>query len=184
MTTYKLLLLPGDGIGVEAMQEVEKIIAAFNDISVHKFETESDLVGGAAYDAHGVAITDATGPCKSVRVIGNDFRDISGANVFFSGTHVDAWVIGNTSDDASYTLVSGVTAINNVWGVRYDASITSDGLAVSPGYAFASERSLGFYRSGVSTLALSYGTVNLATNAVRLSMRPKAADSQNVQKCL
>ena len=58
MTTYKLLLLPGDGIGVEAMQEVEKIIAAFNDVSEHKFEAESDLVGGAAYDAHGVAITD------------------------------------------------------------------------------------------------------------------------------
>lgn len=59
MTTYKLLLLPGDGIGVEAMREVEKIISVFNKASQHCFETESDLVGGAAYDAHGVAITDA-----------------------------------------------------------------------------------------------------------------------------
>ena len=59
MTTYKLLLLPGDGIGVEAMREVEKIISVFNKASQHSFETESDLVGGAAYDAHGVSITDA-----------------------------------------------------------------------------------------------------------------------------
>jgi 3-isopropylmalate dehydrogenase len=58
MTTYKLLLMPGDGIGVEAMQEVEKIIATFNRISSHSFETESDLVGGAAIDVHGVPVTD------------------------------------------------------------------------------------------------------------------------------
>ena len=30
MTTYKLLLLPGDGIGVETMAEVERVIAFFN----------------------------------------------------------------------------------------------------------------------------------------------------------
>lgn len=58
MTTHKLLLLPGDGIGVETIAEVERIIAFFNDNGAN-FETESDLVGGAAYDAHGVAITDA-----------------------------------------------------------------------------------------------------------------------------
>ena len=29
MTTFKLLLLPGDGIGPEVMAEVEKIIALF-----------------------------------------------------------------------------------------------------------------------------------------------------------
>ena len=39
--------------------EVERIIAFFNKkSSKHKFETESDLVGGAAYDEHGVAVTD------------------------------------------------------------------------------------------------------------------------------
>ena len=59
MTTHKLLLLPGDGIGVETMAEVERIIAFFNKKgSKHRFETESDLVGGAAYDKHGVAVTD------------------------------------------------------------------------------------------------------------------------------
>jgi 3-isopropylmalate dehydrogenase len=60
MTTHKLLLLPGDGIGLETMTEVERIIAFFNKRSGKAtFETESDLVGGAAYDAHGVAVTDA-----------------------------------------------------------------------------------------------------------------------------
>jgi 3-isopropylmalate dehydrogenase len=60
MTNYRLLLLPGDGIGVETMAEVERVIAFLNkSAKAAKFETESDLVGGAAYDKHGVAITDA-----------------------------------------------------------------------------------------------------------------------------
>src|SRR5688572_27443222 len=60
MTTHKLLLLPGDGIGLETMAEVERIIAFFNKTSsTAKFETEHDLVGGSAYDKHGVAVTDA-----------------------------------------------------------------------------------------------------------------------------
>jgi 3-isopropylmalate dehydrogenase len=58
MTTHRLLLLPGDGIGVETIAEVERIIAFFNEKTGTKFETESDLVGGAAYDQHGVAISD------------------------------------------------------------------------------------------------------------------------------
>ena len=60
MTTHALLLLPGDGIGVETIAEVERLIAFFNARSnAAKFVLERDLVGGAAYDAHGVAITDA-----------------------------------------------------------------------------------------------------------------------------
>ncbi len=59
MTTHSLLLLPGDGIGVETMAEVERIIAFLNKRSnAAKFETTSDLVGGAAYDKHGVSITE------------------------------------------------------------------------------------------------------------------------------
>ena len=56
--THKLLLLPGDGIGPEAMAEVKAIIAFMNDAGLAAFETEEDLVGGAAYDAHRVAITE------------------------------------------------------------------------------------------------------------------------------
>ena len=60
MTTHSLLLLPGDGIGVETIAEVERLIAFFNARSnTATFEIDRDLVGGSAYDAHGVAITDA-----------------------------------------------------------------------------------------------------------------------------
>ncbi len=59
MTTHKLLLLPGDGIGPEIMAEVKKVLAWFNARGTVRFETEEDLVGGAAYDAHGQAISDA-----------------------------------------------------------------------------------------------------------------------------
>ncbi|MEL7049938.1 MAG: 3-isopropylmalate dehydrogenase, partial [Pseudomonadota bacterium] len=59
MPTHKLLLLPGDGIGVEAMAEVERIIALFNDSGSNVFEYEKDLVGGAAIDAIGKPISDA-----------------------------------------------------------------------------------------------------------------------------
>jgi 3-isopropylmalate dehydrogenase len=58
MATYKLLLLPGDGIGPEVMGQVDKLVAWFRKSGLAGFETETDLVGGAAYDAHGVAITD------------------------------------------------------------------------------------------------------------------------------
>jgi 3-isopropylmalate dehydrogenase len=60
MPTYKLLLLPGDGIGPEVMGEVKKLIAWMNAHGLGQFETQEALVGGACYDAHKVAIADAT----------------------------------------------------------------------------------------------------------------------------
>lgn len=58
MATYKLLLLPGDGIGVETMAEVERVLAFFNDKSnAASFETDTDLVGGVSIDKHGVPLT-------------------------------------------------------------------------------------------------------------------------------
>ncbi|HEX9905650.1 MAG TPA: isocitrate/isopropylmalate family dehydrogenase, partial [Propylenella sp.] len=59
MTTHKLLLLPGDGIGPEAMAEVNAFIAYLNEAGLAAFETEEDLVGGAAIDAHGKPISEA-----------------------------------------------------------------------------------------------------------------------------
>ena len=60
MATHSLLLLPGDGIGIETIAEVERLIAFFNAKSnTAKFVLDRDLVGGSAFDAHGVAITDA-----------------------------------------------------------------------------------------------------------------------------
>src|SRR5512137_1162285 len=60
MATHNLLLLPGDGIGPEVMAEVKRVIDFFNKKGPDKFNTEEALVGGCCYDAHGVAITDAT----------------------------------------------------------------------------------------------------------------------------
>ncbi|PRD53155.1 3-isopropylmalate dehydrogenase [Phyllobacterium myrsinacearum] len=59
MASKKLLLLPGDGIGPEAMAEVRKIVAYMNAELKSGFELEEGLVGGSAYDAHGKAISDA-----------------------------------------------------------------------------------------------------------------------------
>ena len=60
MPTYKLLLLPGDGIGPEVMAEVKKLIAWMNARGSARFELDEELVGGACYDAHKVAILDET----------------------------------------------------------------------------------------------------------------------------
>jgi 3-isopropylmalate dehydrogenase len=60
MATYTLLLLPGDGIGPEVMVEVTRLIAFLNKHGLGRFVSEEALVGGCCYDAHGVAITDAT----------------------------------------------------------------------------------------------------------------------------
>src|SRR6186713_277319 len=58
MATHKLLLLPGDGIGPEVMGEVKRLIDWMNAAGVAHFETEQGLVGGSAYDAHKVSISE------------------------------------------------------------------------------------------------------------------------------
>src|SRR3954447_6455986 len=60
MATHKLLLLPGDGIGPEVIAEVKRLIEFFDRQGIAKFEIEEGLVGGAAYEARKVAITDDT----------------------------------------------------------------------------------------------------------------------------
>jgi 3-isopropylmalate dehydrogenase len=59
MTARNLFLLPGDGIGPEAMAEVRKIITWMNEAKGANFATDEGLVGGCAYDAHGAAISEA-----------------------------------------------------------------------------------------------------------------------------
>ena len=52
----KIAILPGDGIGTEIVAEAVKVLNALD----LKFETETALVGGAAYDAHGHPLPEAT----------------------------------------------------------------------------------------------------------------------------
>ena len=59
MKTQKLFLLPGDGIGPEVMAQAERVVAWFGTAGIVRFETESGLVGGCAYDAHGAAISES-----------------------------------------------------------------------------------------------------------------------------
>ena len=53
-----LLVLPGDGIGPEVMNEVRKIIAWMGKKRAIGFDIKEDLVGGAALDKHGVPLSD------------------------------------------------------------------------------------------------------------------------------
>ncbi|MGB3556149.1 MAG: 3-isopropylmalate dehydrogenase [Jannaschia sp.] len=55
-----LLILPGDGIGPEVMAEVRRVIDWFGANRDLTFEVSEDLVGGAAYDAHGTPLHDDT----------------------------------------------------------------------------------------------------------------------------
>jgi 3-isopropylmalate dehydrogenase len=60
MSNPSILILPGDGIGPEVMGEVKKIISWFGDKRGLTFDVSEDLVGGAAYDVHGVPLADET----------------------------------------------------------------------------------------------------------------------------
>ncbi|MGA9410133.1 MAG: 3-isopropylmalate dehydrogenase [Roseobacter sp.] len=60
MANPSLLILPGDGIGPEVMEEVKRVIAWFGDKRGMQFDVSEDLVGGAAYDAHGTPLHDDT----------------------------------------------------------------------------------------------------------------------------
>jgi 3-isopropylmalate dehydrogenase len=56
----KLLILPGDGIGPEVMAEVHRVVDWFDRHQAVGFDVDEDLVGGAAIDAEGVPLADAT----------------------------------------------------------------------------------------------------------------------------
>jgi 3-isopropylmalate dehydrogenase len=60
MANFDVLLLPGDGIGPEVMAETKKVMQWLAKQKKGVFNTEEGLVGGSAYDAHKVAVTDAT----------------------------------------------------------------------------------------------------------------------------
>ena len=56
----KLLVLPGDGIGPEVVGETLRVVDWMAKKRSVSFDIEEGLVGGAAYDAHGTALTDET----------------------------------------------------------------------------------------------------------------------------
>jgi 3-isopropylmalate dehydrogenase len=56
----KIALLPGDGIGPEVVKEGVRVLSAIAGRWGHTFETETALIGGAAIDATGHPLPEAT----------------------------------------------------------------------------------------------------------------------------
>ena len=60
MTTYRICLLPGDGIGPEITAEAVKVLNTVGSRHGVAFEFEEALLGGIAIDETGTALPDAT----------------------------------------------------------------------------------------------------------------------------
>src|SRR6185436_1552421 len=60
MATYKIAVLPGDGIGQEVTPQAQRVLAFVGRAAGIGFEFESGLVGGSAIDAAGTPLPPAT----------------------------------------------------------------------------------------------------------------------------
>ena len=60
MTSFRLAVLAGDGIGPEVVAEAVKVLRAVEAATDHTFVLTEDVVGGAAIDAYGTAIRKET----------------------------------------------------------------------------------------------------------------------------
>ena len=59
-SAYRVAVLPGDGIGAEVTAEAVKVLRAVGDRFGHHFSLEHGLIGGAAMDATGEPLPQAT----------------------------------------------------------------------------------------------------------------------------
>lgn len=66
MKTYKIAVLPGDGIGPEVMEEAIKVLDRISKKHKVKFDYNYADVGGVAYDGHGTAM-----PAKTLKICEN-----------------------------------------------------------------------------------------------------------------
>ena len=60
MSTHRIAVLPGDGIGQEVTEQAVRVLRAVEKVSSASFEFEQALVGGAAIDATGHPLPPAT----------------------------------------------------------------------------------------------------------------------------
>ena len=56
MASFRILVTPGDGIGPEVMEEALKVLGKVEQVFGLRFSYDTELVGGAAIDRHGVAL--------------------------------------------------------------------------------------------------------------------------------
>lgn len=59
MSSFNVLVLPGDHVGPEVMAEAAKVMEAVGKISSTKFNLTNHLAGGCSIDKHGVPVTEA-----------------------------------------------------------------------------------------------------------------------------
>ena len=57
---YKIVCIPGDGIGPEIVAAAKKCLEKIGTKFGHEFEMEDVLMGGASIDAYGIPLTDET----------------------------------------------------------------------------------------------------------------------------
>jgi hypothetical protein len=94
------------------------------------------------------------------------------ASVLYSGNYNPIQIIAAGLGGLEATFGNGVQFTSGVTANL--SSVSSTGQSRSPAFHFASEASLGWYRSGASTIALSYGALRLP-NALSVVSAPTAA---------
>ena len=60
MATFDVLVLPGDGIGPEVTAAAKRVLDAVATRWKHTLRYETDLIGGASIDQHGIPLRDET----------------------------------------------------------------------------------------------------------------------------
>ncbi len=67
---FNIVVTPGDGVGPEIMDEAVKVLKAIGKKYGHQFNFDNRLVGGAAIDAEGVAVSKSTiNACKKADAV-------------------------------------------------------------------------------------------------------------------
>jgi len=68
--SYRIAVLPGDGIGPEVTEQAARVLESCSKKFELGIEFEHDLIGGASIDAHDTPITDATiGRARACRAV-------------------------------------------------------------------------------------------------------------------
>lgn len=149
---------------------------AVNDFN-HGIRIQGDSVVIASGNVSTDTATNTNGKTQQdgIRVVGSSNMSVLLSHNFLSSNSRRAITL--TGTPAAFVKIGNVESSHSI--LFPGTSQVTDGTAAAPAYTFLSEFTLGLYRSGVDTIAQSQGTFNLATNAVRLSMRTLGASASS-----
>lgn len=191
---------PKDGITVATFSDRVTVIGnnienvSKNGIGIRGEVLDVNVVGNSARSIGVAGIGSwSNAAAQRVQIIGNSIgtRSVNGATygVLIQANAVDWTVLGNTithdngqvaiHDNGSTRAIVASNRLPNASGpgMRMPGLLMSDGSSLGPSIAFSSESSLGFYRTGVGTLALtSDSSFNLSQSRL-LSLRTLAASA-------